>query len=262
MVPVQAVARTTGIGVICIALTACYFPDMGLGGAKTAAQLAPSLHALREVAPEHHRRLANGTFESMSLQEQLNFVAEVREIVRKQRDAEREDSRVARRQSTVEFLDHIESLPPESAERSLVFRREGLLRDLKMESDQLFDAQTGADLVPSLQPLHEAAPEHYRRLADGTFDSLSFMEQWDFVAEIREIVREQRETERAQSEEAWRQSMVEFLDSIEVVPPESREQRLASRRAGLLLRLKLENDSLSKQRAFFPMFGTFEFSGK
>ena len=60
----------------------------------------------------------------------------------------------------------------------------------------------------------------------------------------------------------WRQSMVEFLDSIEVVPPESREQRPASRREGLLLRLKLENDSLAKQRAFFPMFGTFEFSGK
>ena len=95
------------------------------------------LEALREATPEHHRRLADGTFDTLSLLEQWDFVAEVREIVRAQRKAELAESRAARRQSTVEFLDWIEDFPPESEERSLTVRRETLLRFLKMESDQL-----------------------------------------------------------------------------------------------------------------------------
>ena len=107
------------------------------------------------------------------------------------------------------------------------------------------DAQNGAELAPSLEPLREVAPEHYRRLADGTFDSLSFLEQWDFVAEVQEIVREQRETNRGEREAAWRQVMVEFLDSIETLSPESAERRLAATREDLLLLLKSENDALA-----------------
>ena len=107
------------------------------------------------------------------------------------------------------------------------------------------DAQTGAELAPSLEPLRDVAPEHHRRLVDGTYDSLSFLEQWDFVAEVQEIVREQRETNRGELEAAWRQSLVELLDSIETLPPESAERRLASSHEHLLLLLKGENDALA-----------------
>ena len=138
MTPVQAVARTFGIGAICVALTACYFPDRpDIGDAKIAAELAPSLDALREAVPEHHRRLADGTFDSLWLLEQWDFVAEIREIVRKQRKAELAESRAAWRQSRVESLDSTKTLSPESAEQLLAFEREMLLRHLKIESDQV-----------------------------------------------------------------------------------------------------------------------------
>ena len=131
MTPVRFIVRIFGIGAICFSLTACYFPDRpDIGDAKTAAELAPSLEALREAAPEHHRRLADGTFDSMSLLEQWDFVAEVRAIVRKQTEA-------ASRQSAVESLDSTKTLSPESAEQLLAFEREMLLRHLKIESDQV-----------------------------------------------------------------------------------------------------------------------------
>ena len=136
MTPFQAVVRTIGTAAICHALTACNFPGRpDIGDARTAAELAPMLEALREATPEHHRRLADGTFDTLSLLEQWDFVVEVREIVRAQRKAEVAESRAARRQFTIEYLDMVEDLPPE--ERSLTAGREALLRFLKTESDQL-----------------------------------------------------------------------------------------------------------------------------
>ena len=83
MKPAQAIAATLGIGAICVTLTACDLAD--IGDAQTAAELAPSLEALREAVPEHHRRLADGTFDSLSILEQWDFVAEVRNTLRKRR---------------------------------------------------------------------------------------------------------------------------------------------------------------------------------
>ncbi len=100
------------------------------------------------------------------------------------------------------------------------------------------DAKTGAELAPSLEPLRDLAPEHYRRLADGTFDALSFMEQRDFVDEIEELVWQRREARRAESGAAVRQSIIEFQDSIETLEPDVAEQRLAARREMILVWLK------------------------
>ena len=132
MISFRAVVRTLWLLAIYVGLTACH-PE--LGGAKTAAELAPSLDALREVAPEHHRRLTDGTFDTLSIMEQLDFVAEVRTIGREHRRIERAKSRAARRRAAVEFLDSIKSLTPESAEEILQANRMKLLQDLKFESD-------------------------------------------------------------------------------------------------------------------------------
>lgn len=132
MMTFQALARTFALLGIWAGLTACY-PE--LGGAKTGAELAPSLDVLREVAPDHHRRLADGTFDTLSIPEQLDFVAEVQAIGREHRRVEREKSRAARRRLAVEFLDSIETLTPESAEEVLQVNRIWLLEDLKFESD-------------------------------------------------------------------------------------------------------------------------------
>lgn len=100
-------------------------------------------------------------------------------------------------------------------------------------------AKTAAELAPSLGAIREATPENDRRLADGTFDSLSLLEQWDFVAEVQDIAQEQRETRSARFDAAWRQSIVEFWDSVETLPPELAERHLASRREELLLSLNV-----------------------
>ena len=105
-------------------------------------------------------------------------------------------------------------------------------------------AETGAELASSVEPLRGAVPEHYRRLVDGTFDSLSLMEQLGFVKEVQDILQEQRETRSARFNAAWRQSIVEFLASVEALPPELAERHLASRREELLMSLKLEDDAL------------------
>ena len=57
--------RTLVFGSICLAVAACGFGS--IGDAKTGAELAPSLEPLRDVAPEHYRRLADGTFDTLSL---------------------------------------------------------------------------------------------------------------------------------------------------------------------------------------------------
>ena len=132
MMTFQALARTFALLGICAVLTAC---DSELGGAKTGAELAPSLDILREVAPDHHRRLADGTFDTLSIPEQLDFVAEVQAIGREHRRVEREKSRAVRRRLAVEFLDSIKTFTPESAEEVLQANRIWLLEDLKFESD-------------------------------------------------------------------------------------------------------------------------------
>lgn len=137
MIPFQAVSRTFGVGTLCLALVACYAEQLDIGDAETAAELAPSLDALREVAPEYHRRLEDGTFDSLSLLEQWDFVAEIRELEDAQRKAERASFQAEQRQRTLEFLDSIEAMPSEYADESLAFQREMLLRELKLESDSL-----------------------------------------------------------------------------------------------------------------------------
>ena len=137
MIPFQAVARTLVMGTLCLALVACYPQHLDIGDAETAAELAPSLDALREMAPEYHRRLEDGTFDSLSLLEQWDFVAEIRELEDAQRKAGRGSFQAEQRQRTLEFLDSIEAMPSEYAEESLAFRREMLLRELKLESDSL-----------------------------------------------------------------------------------------------------------------------------
>lgn len=306
MKPFRAIVPTLGVAAICHVLTACYSPDLpDIGGANTAAELAPSLEAIREATPEHHRRLADGTFDSLSLLEQWDFVAEVREVVHDRREVEREESYAAGRLALRELLDQIEDPPPEWFEEYLASGQAMALLLLEMESDVLamvgcrmdrprawadgrmplaFDdgasqesgrtprtpmdsawkfatgvscvaltayglsdiggAETGVELAPSVEPLRDAVPEHYRRLVDGTFDSLSLMEQWGFVEEVQDILQEQRETRSARFNAAWRQSIVESLASVETLPPESAERHLASRREELLMSLKLENDAL------------------
>ena len=302
MKPFRAVVPTLGVAAICHALTACYSPDLpDIGDAKTAAELAPSLEAIRESIPEHHRRLADGTFDSLSLLEQWDFAAEVRDAVRERREVERAEVYAA----LPELLDQMEDAPPEWFEQVLASGQATMLILLEMESDLLavvgcgmdrtrawadgrmplaFDddasqepgrtprtpmdsawkfatgvicvgltayglrdvggAKTGAELAPSVEPLREAVPEHYRRLVDGTFDSLSPMEQWGFVKEVQDILQEHRETRDARFNAAWRQSIVESLASVETLPPELAERHLASRREELLMSLKLENDAV------------------
>ena len=137
MVPFQSVSRTFGTGALCLALVACYPQQLDIGDAETAAELAPSLDALREMAPEYHRRLEDGTFDSLSLLEQWDFVAEIRELEDEQWKTERAGFQTEQRQRTLEFLDSIEAMPSEYAEESLAFWRERLLIELKLESDSL-----------------------------------------------------------------------------------------------------------------------------
>lgn len=114
------------------------------------------------------------------------------------------------------------------------------------------DAKTGAELAPSLEPLRDLAPEHYRRLADGTFDSLSLMEQRTFVDEIEELVRQRREARRAESAAAVRQSIIEFQESIETLQPDVAERYLAAWRKNLLISLKSVDVSLRRRAADRP----------
>ena len=106
------------------------------------------------------------------------------------------------------------------------------------------DAKTGAELAPSLEPLRDLAPEHYRRLADGTFDSLSLMEQRNFVDEIEELVWQRREARRAEFAAAVRQSIVEFQESVQTLEPDVAAERLATWREMLLMSLKSADDGL------------------
>ena len=107
------------------------------------------------------------------------------------------------------------------------------------------DAKTGAELASSLEPLRDVAPDHYRRLADGTFDALSFMEQQDFVDEVDELVRQRDEARRAESYAAMRQSIIEFQDSIETLEPDVAEQQMAVWREVLLVELKSADSALT-----------------
>ncbi len=106
------------------------------------------------------------------------------------------------------------------------------------------DAKTGAELAPSVEPLRDVAPEHYRRLADGTFDSLSLVEQREFVLEVEELVWQRRVAESAWFYAAARQSIMEFQDSIETMPPDVAEQHLAVWRQRLLVMLKSADGAL------------------
>lgn len=137
MLVFRSVSRTLAVSVASIALVACYPEQLDIGDAETGADLAPSLDALRAIAPEYHRRLADGTFDSLSLVEQWDFVVEVRGLPTKHSEARRAETRSRERQWTVEFLDSIEAMPPESAQESLALRREMLLRELKIQSDSL-----------------------------------------------------------------------------------------------------------------------------
>ena len=110
---------------------------------------------------------------------------------------------------------------------------------------EIGDARTGAELAPSLDPLSEVVPDHYRRLADGTFDSLPFLEQWDFVGEVNEIARKRYEARQAAVDAEWRQATVESLGEMESMPPFVAELLTASEREDLLWSLWEENDSLS-----------------
>ena len=264
----RLVSRALGMTVACIGLVACYTDPGDIGDAKTAAELAPSLNALREGVPEYHRRLADGTFDALSLVEQWDFVVEIHELSTKQREAERAEFRVVQRQFAAEFLDSVGTMSPEFAEESLASRREMMLNDLKRVSDflrmedspydvrtfvfliclavtglgSIGDANTGAELAPSLEPLRDVAPEHYGRLADGTFDVLSFMEQRDFVDEVDELFWQWQEARRAGSDAATRQSIIEFQDSIETLEPGVAEQQMAVWRERLLVSLKRADD--------------------
>jgi len=137
MMVIRPVSRTLGMAAACIALGACFPEQFDIGDAKTGAELAPSLSALREMAPEYHRRVADGTFDSLSLVQQWDFVVEVRELSTGQLEAERAGFRAKERQRTAEFLVSIEAMPPEFAAESLAFERERLLRELKLQSDSL-----------------------------------------------------------------------------------------------------------------------------
>ena len=155
---VRIVAPRLGMGVVCALLSACALPD--IGDAKTAAELAASLEALPGVAPDHHRRLADGTFDSLSLPEQWDFVDEVEDLVRKrsysnsdsasysagevpewladhnrQIEAEIAESKAALRETMVMHMERLETLPPSSRERILASRREFVLIRLKMQDD-------------------------------------------------------------------------------------------------------------------------------
>ena len=107
------------------------------------------------------------------------------------------------------------------------------------------DAKTGTELAPLLEPLRDVAPDHHRRLADGTFDALSFMEQQDFVDEVDELVRQRDEARRAESYAAMRQSIIEFQDSIETLEPGVLEQQMAVWREVLLVELKSADSTLT-----------------
>ena len=151
MKPAQAIAATLGIGAICVTLTACDLAD--IGDAQTAAELAPSLEALREAVPEHHRRLADGTFDSLSILEQWDFVADVNKILRMRRYLKRRyleagpsgpadetiqqevqpsESESASRESLVRLLESRKQMPPEYAEFS-PFHSRFVLRELKRQ---------------------------------------------------------------------------------------------------------------------------------
>ena len=121
--------RTFAFGVVCLTVTACGFG--GIGDAKTGAELAPSVELLRDLAPEHYRRLADGTFDSLSLMEQRNFVDEIEKLVRQRREARRAESAAAVRQSIIEFQESIETLQPDVAERGREAWRRNLLMSLK-----------------------------------------------------------------------------------------------------------------------------------
>lgn len=118
------------------------------------------------------------------------------------------------------------------------------------------DAKTGAELAPALEPLRDLAPEHYRRLADGTFDSLSLMGQRDFVDEIEELVGQRREAWQAESAAAMRQSIVEFQESIGTLQPDVAERHLAAWRRNLLMLLKSVDLSLRRRAADRPVPGS------
>ena len=109
---------------------------------------------------------------------------------------------------------------------------------------EIGDARTGAELAPSLDSLQEVAPDHYRRLADGTFDSMPFLEQWDFVGEVIELGRQRYEANQAEIEAAWRQSTVESMDETESTPLVG-EMLVRSERDHLLWLLWEENDTLN-----------------
>ena len=123
------VVRIVVFGAICFALAACGFGS--IGDAKTGAELAPSVEPLRDVAPEHYRRLADGTFDSLSLVEQREFVLEVEELVWQRRVAESARSFAAARQSIIEIQDSIDTMPPDVAERHRATWRQRHLMLLK-----------------------------------------------------------------------------------------------------------------------------------
>ena len=133
----RLVSRTFGMAAVCVALGACYPEQLDIGDAKTAAELAPSMNALRQGASEYHRRLADGTFDSLSLVEQWDFVGEIHELSTRQHEAARADFRAEQRQWAAEFLDSVETMSPGFAEESLARRREMLLRELKLKSDSI-----------------------------------------------------------------------------------------------------------------------------
>lgn len=118
------------------------------------------------------------------------------------------------------------------------------------------DAKTGAELAPSLEPLRELAPEHYRRLADGTFDSLSLVEQRRFVDEIEELAWQRRAAQRAESAAAVRLSIIEFQESIETLQPDVAARHLAVWRKNLLMSLKSVDGSLRGRAADLPLPGS------
>ncbi len=132
--------RTLVFGSICLVVAACGFGS--IGDAKTGAELAPSLEPLRDVAPEHYRRLADGTFDTLSLIEQRNFVDGIEELVWKRREASRAASDAAIRQSIIEFQDSIETLEPGVAEQQMAVWRERLLMSLKSADVYLFERST------------------------------------------------------------------------------------------------------------------------
>lgn len=132
--------RTLAFGAICLAVTACGFGS--IGDAKTGAELAPSLEPLRDLSPEHYRRLADGRFDALSFVEQRNFVDEVEELVWQRRDAWQAESDAAIRQSIVGFQDSIETLEPDVAEQQMADWREMFLVALKTADSTLPEAAT------------------------------------------------------------------------------------------------------------------------